>query len=138
MYILHVFVLYLFGKTNLNNRVPSSKWNVYNHWNIYVSVVKFQSRSAIKFQSRNVMNFLGRKPECFKMLPWQRREGENKEVTAQHLNFNHCHYYCLCAVVLSSLSALPGSAIFTLYWRCNEIDSSVQTLIISPWMRRKK
>ena len=36
MYILHVFVLYLFSKTNVNNQVPSSKWNVYNHWNIYV------------------------------------------------------------------------------------------------------
>ena len=32
MYILHVFVLYLFSKTNLNNCVPSSKWNVYNDY----------------------------------------------------------------------------------------------------------
>ena len=29
IYILHVIVLYLFSKTNLNNHVPSSKWNVY-------------------------------------------------------------------------------------------------------------
>ena len=29
VYILHVIVLYLFSKTNLNNHVSSSKWNVY-------------------------------------------------------------------------------------------------------------
>ena len=36
VYILHVIVLYLFSKTNLNNHVPSSKWNVYTPSNCTV------------------------------------------------------------------------------------------------------
>ena len=56
MYILHVFVLYLFSKTNLNNRVPSSKWNVYNPYENdvtgwimkeYFSIFTFQSQKLL-------------------------------------------------------------------------------------------
>ena len=56
MYILHVFVLYLFSKTNLNNCVPSSKWNVYNPYenNVtgwimkeYFSIFTFQSQKRL-------------------------------------------------------------------------------------------
>ena len=39
VYILHVIVLYLFSKTNLNNQASSSKWNVYNPGQHYVKSI---------------------------------------------------------------------------------------------------
>ena len=101
MYILHVFVLYLFSKTNVNNQVPSSKWNVYYPSNCTVlftslqeqlmrwltsSFTAYSIREVVKIQSNNVyklfmIQFKEQSQLCIWIITCSKRKRERCLVT---------------------------------------------------------